>query len=208
MTLVVRNPNPNKYDAVLADVPGAVMGQYAIGRMERPETKPTWSSIWEPKTVQTLVSLAPRAAERGYGYARTQDLNLIKPPLYLRPALLDDPRLTDALDDLKECQEEAAEQGFPKPTQTAVDNAERLLQAMFKLLPRRFEVYPMPSGAIAIQASKAPEIAISVLCDSDGAVHCLVSAPDHFRRARYSTADILPDGFLYDALKDLERFGG
>ena len=118
------------------------------------------------------------------------------------------PELDDALEDLRECQDEAREKSFPIPTVTALNNAERLLKSMFSILPRRFEVYPMPSGAIAIQASKAPEVAISVLCESDGGALCLVSALDHSRRARYSTANYLPDGFLLEALQDLRRFGG
>ena len=116
------------------------------------------------------------------------------------------PELNDALEDLRECQDEAREQDFPIPTETALNNAERLLKTMFNILPRRFEVYPMPNGAIAIQASKAPKIAISVLCEPDGGALCLVSAPDHSRRAWYSTANILPDGFLYEALSTLEQF--
>lgn len=118
------------------------------------------------------------------------------------------PELDDALEDLRECQDEAREKGFPIPTVTALNNAERLLKSMFGILPHRFEVYPMPSGAIAIQASKTPEIAMSVLCESDGGALCLVSATGHSRRARYSTANDLPDGFLLDALQDLRRFGG
>ncbi len=118
------------------------------------------------------------------------------------------PELNDALEDLRECQDEAREQDFPIPTETALNNAERLLKTMFNILPRRFEVYPMPNGAITIQASKAPKIAISVLCEPDGGALCLVSAPDHSRRAWYSTANILPDGFLYEALSALGQFEG
>ncbi len=116
--------------------------------------------------------------------------------------------LEAALEDLKECKDEAREQDFPIPTETALHNAERLLRTMFDLLPRRFEVYPMPNGAIAIQASQAPKIAISVLCEPDGGALCLVSAPDHSRRAWYSKAEVLPDGFLYDALDALKSFEG
>ena len=116
--------------------------------------------------------------------------------------------LEAALEDLKECQDEAREQDFPTPTEAVLHNAERLLKAMFALLPRRFEVYPMPNGAIAIQASQAPKIAISVLCEPDGGALCLVSAPDHSRRAWYSKAEVLPDGFLYDALDALKSFEG
>ena len=113
----------------------------------------------------------------------------------------------DALEDLKECPTEAHEQSFLDPTPVALRNAEQLLTTMFKLLPRRFEVYPMPTGAIAIQASHAPEIAISVLCEPDGEVLCLVSAPARSRRAWYSTVDCLPDGFLREALLALKQFG-
>lgn len=117
------------------------------------------------------------------------------------------PRLEAALEDLKDCKEEAREKDFPEPTETALRNAEKLLEKMYKRLPRRFEVYPMPNGAIAIQASHPPEIAVSVLCESDGGALCLVSASDDdSRRAWYSKAEVLPDGFLNDALDALRSF--
>ena len=132
-------------------------------------------------------------------------LNLEQAELFAPPAS-SSALLEDALEDLKECPTEAHEQSFLAPTQVALRNAEHLLKIMFRLLPRRFEVYPMPTGAIAIQASHAPEIAISVLCEPDGEVLCLVSVPDYSRRAWYSTADFLPDGFLREALLALKQF--
>ena len=129
----------------------------------------------------------------------------ITPPVPISSSV-SHPHLEAALEDLKDCKDEAREKDFPEPTETALHNAERLLKKMYECLPRRFEVYPIPKGGIAIQASHRPEIAVSVLCESDGGVLCLVSASDHSRRAWYSKAEVLPDGFLYDALDALKSF--
>ena len=62
------------------------------------------------------------------------------------------PELYDALYDLQEAKDEALEEGFPVPSEMALENAERLLREMYLISPRRFEVYPTPDGEIAIDA--------------------------------------------------------
>ena len=59
-------------------------------------------------------------------------------------------RLADALRDLGEAKDEARDKGFPTPADVAYENANRLLKEMYPLSRRRFEVYPMPDGEIAI----------------------------------------------------------
>ena len=76
---------------------------------------------------------------------------------------------------------------------------------MYGISPRRFEVYPTPDGEIAIDAPGGPGRSILLLCDSDGGALCLVNMNGDHRRARYSTAGILPDGFVRDALAELEN---
>ena len=115
------------------------------------------------------------------------------------------PDLCDALRDLEEARSEAHEEGFAVPSDVALGNARRLLPAMYRLSPRRFEVYPMPDGEIAIDVPGGPGRSVLLLCGSDGGALCSVNMNGGHRRARYSDARGLPDGFVCDALAELER---
>ena len=116
-------------------------------------------------------------------------------------------RLADALRDLGEVKDEASEEGFPTPADVAYENANRLLKEMCPLSQRRFEIYPMPDGEIAIDASDGQGSSVLLLCDSDGGALLLVNMGGKHRRARYSSADALPDGFVREALAELEQQG-
>ena len=114
-----------------------------------------------------------------------------------------DQKLSAALNDLREAATEALEEGFPRPSETALNNANRLLRAMHKFSPRRFEVYPTPDGEIAIDAPNGLGSSVILLCDSEGGALCLANLKSGHRRSRYSTTTTLPDGFLREALADL-----
>ena len=128
------------------------------------------------------------------------DLNAIVPPLQ-QP-------LEAALEDLRLVLTDAKEEGYPPPTRLALSNAERILRGMYALAPVRLEVYPTPDGEVAVVAPGSPRSSVMVLCDSDGGALCMVNMDGEHRRARYSTADRLPDGFLRDALAELTHRGG
>lgn len=116
--------------------------------------------------------------------------------------------LEEALDDLRATPKEAVEEGYPQPTQLALANAGRILRQMYALHPTRLEIYATPDGEVAIVAPSAPRCSVMVLCDSNGGALCTVNMDGEHRRARYSTADSLPDGFLRDALSELAHRGG
>ena len=112
--------------------------------------------------------------------------------------------LNDALHDLRETRDEARDEGFPQPSDIALENAERLLREMYGISPRRFEVYPTPNGEIAIDAPAGQGRSVILLCDSEGGALCLVNLNGHHRRARYSTTETLPDGFMHETLAELK----
>lgn len=111
----------------------------------------------------------------------------------------------DALCDLDQVDDEAREEGFPAPSEVAARNAAGLLRQMFAWSDRRYEIYPTPDGEIAIDAPDGRGQSVLVLCASSGDVLCLVNVKTGHRRARYSTAAMLPDGFIREALADLDR---
>ena len=100
--------------------------------------------------------------------------------------------------------DEAQEEGYEIPGHQALDNARRILPAMHVISPRWFDIYPIPEGTIAIEASGGVGRSVIVLCESDGGALCLVTLGEKHRRARYPTAQGLPDGFIREALLELD----
>ena len=110
--------------------------------------------------------------------------------------------LVDAIADIDGATGEAKEQGFPVPSQIALSNAIRLVRRLYRIAPRRFEVYPTPDAEIAIDAPGKGSSVI-LLCDSDGGALCMINLPDGHHTKFYPTTDTLPDGFVSEALESL-----
>ena len=113
--------------------------------------------------------------------------------------------LEEVLQDLQEVPDDAREDGMAVPGEVAFTNAERLLRAMYRISPRRYGVYAMSDGYVAVDARGPKGRIVVVMCGSDGGVLCLVTIDGKHRRARYSTAQELPDGFIREALAALEK---
>ena len=115
--------------------------------------------------------------------------------------------LRASLRDLDGATEEAAEEGFPQPSRLALTNARRLLRDLYRLRPSRLEAYPTPDGEVAIVVPGGHGRSVLVLCDSQGGVLCSVNLDGQHRRARYDTATMLPDGFVREAVAELDEPG-
>ena len=114
-----------------------------------------------------------------------------------------DQDLTDALEDLDKAIEEALEEELPIPSQKLLDDSGHLLRRLYEVWPRRFEVYPMPDGEIAIDARNGRGSAILLLCEPAGGVLCLRHIEGVSDRQRYASIDELPDTFLRNSLTSL-----
>ena len=108
--------------------------------------------------------------------------------------------LSDALNDLRGSSEEAREEGYPTPSDLALSNAERLLNAMYRISQCRFDVYPTPDGEIAIDTPNSDGQSVLLLCEPDGGALCLANLRDGHRSNSYQNADALPDNFLRESL--------
>ena len=111
--------------------------------------------------------------------------------------------LEEALQELASVTADAEEEGIDVPSQTARTNAERLLKAMYRISPRLYGVYPAPDGYVAIDARGINDRIAVVMCGSAGEALCFATIDGDSRRARYSTARELPDGFIREALAAL-----
>lgn len=112
--------------------------------------------------------------------------------------------LADALLDLDEIFDAAREEGIAVPSKLASENAGRLLKTMYQISPRRFDVYPMAGGYIAVDGRGGYGRATLLMCGSDGDAVCLVTIDGERRRAHYSTTAGLPDDFVRQALRELD----
>lgn len=116
---------------------------------------------------------------------------------------LDNTELNAALDDLKDIVEEAKEDNFPIPSNSVIKTSEELVRKIFNIYPRRFEVYPTQGSEIAIDIYNGKGSSVIILCGPSGGALCLVNINGNSRRAHYSQIDILPDGFVKEALEEL-----
>ena len=114
-------------------------------------------------------------------------------------------RLDAAQQELAEATAEAQEEGYPIPSELAFANARRLLPAISRLSPRPMSVYPTPDGEICIDLFGGFGRSVLLLCESGGGALCLVSLDLEHRRARYDTVRTLPDGFVREALDEMEH---
>ena len=112
--------------------------------------------------------------------------------------------LAAALFDLDGAIDEAFDEGFPLPSDSAITEAERILRDLYRISPRRFEVYPTQDGEIALDAH-GDRSSVILLLDTNGNALCLVNIGGDHRRARYSSLKNPPDGFIRKALADLDR---
>ena len=112
--------------------------------------------------------------------------------------------LEDALLDLAQIVEEALEKGFPPPNESVRSNVQRLITEIHQISSRRFEVYPMPDGGIAIDSSGKDNRWVFLHCKSDGGALCLVNVNGERDHRRYEDTDLLPDDFLRETLEQLD----
>ena len=152
------------------------------------------SNISIPDTAMT----AEAVAERSSRVSRV--VNVAIQELSLR----EDAQLREAFRDLDEVKDEALEEGFPIPPDVSFENVRRLLRDMYTIVPQRYKVYPTPDGEIAIDVPGGYGYSVLLLCDSNGGALCSVNMNGVHRRARYSDTDRLPDGFVSEALNELQ----
>lgn len=97
---------------------------------------------------------------------------------------------------------EAADEGYPVPSQVQIDRADDLLRKLFKLFPAEYTVYPTPQSEIAIDLT-TDDMSIVVYCHANGAAECFVDTDDSQSHAWYRNSEEVLGAFLQDALSKL-----
>ncbi len=114
-------------------------------------------------------------------------------------------QLAQALEELDQVVDEAQSEGYEIPSSTAIDKAEYIIKCIYDNLLHPFQVYPMPDGEVAIDVANGDGSSVLILCCSDGGTLCFVNINGNQRRAHYSNSDALPDGFMHEALEELQQ---
>lgn len=120
--------------------------------------------------------------------------------------------LPDALQDLHEARLEALQEGFDIPSDLVIQNAELLTERMFKILPIRFEIYPIDGGEIAIQVPGEYGWSMVIFCEAQGTILCMMVKNGNLSRYRSEIVDVEQGDFIWCGLTDLAtlrslRFG-
>lgn len=112
--------------------------------------------------------------------------------------------LKDSLDDIDTARREALEDGTVELTPGSMALAKSLVPKLHGILPGRYDAFPEESGGITLTApSSRKGFAVTVECDPNGTVDCLLVSPGRMRKAVYSDAADLPDSFVREALQAL-----
>ena len=109
--------------------------------------------------------------------------------------------LADALEELEQIDQEAAEEGFPLSNNLSRGNARHILDELTHEPCPGPTVYPTEDGEIAIlfQMRRA-QAGVLILCERDGGGVCFSTIAGKKRRARYDDASELPDAFVRSQL--------
>lgn len=115
--------------------------------------------------------------------------------------------LSAALAELRECSDEAREEGHPEPTEKALVIAEAVLKRIARLtldLPEP-SVYPSADCEIVVFFCwSSARAAVSLSIDADGGGACF-SNLGGLRRSRYGDIGEVPDVFVKSELHKLSR---
>lgn len=111
--------------------------------------------------------------------------------------------LIEALVDVDDLDEFAAEDNLAPPSEKAKDNARQILKRIVPSFPRVYGIFPWgDEGVLTIQPAHSP---ISIFCDADGAVSVFVSHSGEGTDERHSHAlnDFIMQ-FIHESMEEWE----
>ena len=115
--------------------------------------------------------------------------------------------LNHALQELKECDDEAREEDLSLPSERTKKSIERILRAIFLEYTVYCSVYPSQDKEIHMStATESYGYAFMIVCHDDNrATVYLTSSKEHLHR-HYDDASSLPDDFVWQALEKMKKW--
>ena len=99
--------------------------------------------------------------------------------------------------------EESSEAGHDTPPSSVIREARRIVRGMLRRWARDYDIYPMDERRVAVEVDGGFGKRMLLVCEDGGSTLCIVTVHRVSRRARYEDSRALPDGFVWDALRDM-----
>lgn len=99
--------------------------------------------------------------------------------------------------------EESAEADHDAPPESVIREARRIVRGMLRCWARDYDVYPMDERRVAVEVDGGFGKRMLLVCEDGGSAFCVATVNRVSRRARYDDSRTLPDGFVWDALRDM-----
>ena len=104
---------------------------------------------------------------------------------------------------MQEVLEEAREEGYPKPSEIALKNAESILQSFWLLRPDLpYEIYPTGEGEVIVDCPAMKGYSVIVICLTDGSLGLLRNTPNNKDSESFRTIAHLSIDTLSESLRD------
>ena len=100
--------------------------------------------------------------------------------------------------------QEADATGDSMPSENDVEEAKRIVQALWEHLPNDTDIYLMEERKVAIEVHGKPGRAFLLVCEPGGSALCIVTVNGVSRRARYESSLNLPDCFILEGLGEVQ----
>ena len=115
--------------------------------------------------------------------------------------------LQQSLAELKEAVVAATESDILQPNPEVVQEATRLISALYEQVPREYLVYLMPNGSVAIDTRGTKPDGAFITLPADGSAYCSGRTKGEWWRQRYDVSTMLPDETLLEKLRSLNPTG-
>ena len=113
--------------------------------------------------------------------------------------------LAEAMEDLADLDEYAAEKGLPPLSPVAKNAARTFLRKVIPQAPRGYAVSPWDDGAVVVHTRGAKGFGVGVYFNAEGGASCYVTRPEDGENEEhhYARAESVPDEFILAALRGL-----
>ena len=115
--------------------------------------------------------------------------------------------LREALEDLAELDEYAAELDMPAPDPAAIEAAREFLHQAVRAVPRSYSVSPWGDGSVIVNAQGKKGFSVNVSFETNGSAVCFVGRLnlEQSEERHFSPAQKVANEWVFRAVRELEK---